>query len=69
MNEDNKNELNISEPEWQASAYSIESLNEIRRKVDDVYNAGKLTDKEYDKLIKLMDYIVEKGVKCIMVGL
>lgn len=51
------------------SAYSIESLNEIRRKVDDVYNAGKLTDKEYDKLIKLMDYIVEKGVKCIMVGL
>ena len=35
------------------SAYSIESLNEIRRKVDDVYNAGKLTDKEYDKLIKL----------------
>lgn len=51
------------------SAYSIESLNEIRRKVDDVYNAGKLTDKEYDKLIKLMDHIVEKGVKCIMVGL
>lgn len=51
------------------SAYSIESLNEIRRKVDEVYNAGKLTDKEYDKLIKLMDYIVEKGVKCIMVGL
>ena len=51
------------------SAYSIESLNEIRRNVDDAYNVGKLTDKEYGKLIKLMDYIVEKGVKCIMVGL
>lgn len=51
------------------SAYSLESLNEIRRKVDNVYSAGKLTDKEYGKLIKLMDYIVEKGIKCIMVGL
>lgn len=51
------------------SAYSLESLNEIRLKVDNAYNVGKLTDKEYDKLIKLMDYIVEKGVKCIMVGL
>ena len=51
------------------SAYSLESLNEIRRKVDNAYNVGKLTDKEYGKLIKLMDYIVEKGIKCIMVGL
>lgn len=51
------------------SAYSIESLNEIRRKVDNAYNVGKLTDKEYDKLVKLMDYIVEKGVKCIKIGL
>lgn len=51
------------------SAYNIESLNEIRNKVDNVYSAGKLTDKEYKKLVKLMDYIVEKGVKCIMVGL
>nr|DAX80333.1 MAG TPA: hypothetical protein [Caudoviricetes sp.] len=51
------------------SAYSLESLNEIRRKVDNTYSVGKLTDKEYGKLIKLMDYIVEKGIKCIMVGL
>lgn len=51
------------------SAYSLESLNEIRLKVDNAYNVGKLTDKEYGKLIKLMDYIVEKGIKCIMVGL
>lgn len=51
------------------SAYSLESLNEIRRKVDNDYSVGKLTDKEYGKLIKLMDYIVEKGIKCIMVGL
>ena len=43
--------------------------NEIRRKVDNDYSVGKLTDKEYGKLIKLMDYIVEKGIKCIMVGL
>lgn len=51
------------------SAYSLESLNEIRRKVDNAYSVGKLTDKEHGKLIKLMDYIVEKGIKCIMVGL
>lgn len=51
------------------SAYSLESLNEIRLKVDNAYNVRKLTDKEYGKLIKLMDYIVEKGIKCIMVGL
>jgi hypothetical protein len=51
------------------SAYSLESLNGIRLKVDNAYNVGKLTDKEYGKLIKLMDYIVEKGIKCIMVGL
>lgn len=51
------------------SAYSLESLNEIRCKVDNAYSVGKLTDKEYGKLIKLMDYIVEKGIKCIMVGL
>ena len=51
------------------SAYSLESLNEIRRKVDNAYSVGKFTDKEYGKLIKLMDYIVEKGIKCIMVGL
>lgn len=51
------------------SAYSLESLNEIRLKVDNAYNVGKLTDKEYGKLIKLMDYIIEKGIKCIMVGL
>ena len=51
------------------SAYSFESLNEISSRVYDAYNVGKLTDKEYDKLVKLMDYIVEKGVKCIMVGL
>ena len=51
------------------SAYSLESLNEIRCKVDNAYSVGKLTDKGYGKLIKLMDYIVEKGIKCIMVGL
>lgn len=51
------------------SAYSFESFNEIRRKVDNAYSVGKLTDKEYGKLIKLMDYIVEKGIKCIIVGL
>lgn len=51
------------------SAYSFESLDEISSRVYDAYNVGKLTDKEYDKLVKLMDYIVEKGVKCIKVGL
>ena len=51
------------------SAYSIESLNEISSRVYDAYNVGKLTDKEYDKLVKLMDYIVEKGIKCIKIGL
>lgn len=51
------------------SAYSFESLDEISSRVYDAYNVGKLTDKEYKKLVKLMDYIVEKGVKCIMVGL
>lgn len=51
------------------SAYSLESLNEIRLKVDNAYNVGKLTDKEYLKLLKLMDYIVEKGIKCIKIGL
>lgn len=51
------------------SAYSFESLGEISSRVYDAYNVGKLTDKEYKKLVKLMDYIVEKGVKCIMVGL
>mgnify|MGYP001788051767 FL=1 len=51
------------------SAYSFESLDEISSRVYDAYNVGKLTDKEYDKLVKLMDYIVEKGIKCIMVGL
>lgn len=51
------------------SAYSFESLDEISNRVYDAYNVGKLTDKEYDKLVKLMDYIVEKGVKCIKIGL
>lgn len=51
------------------SAYSFESLDEISSRVYDDYNVGKLTDKEYDKLVKLMDYIVEKGIKCIKVGL
>lgn len=51
------------------SAYSFESLDEISSRVYDAYNVGKLTDKEYKKLVKLMDYIVEKGVKCIMVGI
>lgn len=51
------------------SAYSFESLDEISSRVYDAYNVGKLTDKEYDKLVKLMDYIVEKGVKCIKIGL
>lgn len=51
------------------SAYSIESLDEISSRVYDDYNVGKLTDKEYDKLVKLMDYIVEKGVKCIKIWL
>lgn len=51
------------------SAYSFESLDEISSRVYDAYNVGKLTDKEYGKLVKLMDYIVEKGVKCIKIGL
>lgn len=51
------------------SAYSFESLDEISSRVYDAYNVGKLTDEEYDKLVKLMDYIVEKGVKCIKIGL
>lgn len=51
------------------SAYSFESLDEISSRVYDAYNVGKLTDKEYDKLVKLMDYIVEKGIKCIKIGL
>lgn len=51
------------------SAYSFESLDEISSRVYDAYNVGKFTDKEYDKLVKLMDYIVEKGVKCIKIGL
>lgn len=51
------------------SAYSFESLDEISSNVYDAYNVGKLTDKEYGKLVKLMDYIVEKGIKCIKIGL
>lgn len=50
------------------SAYSLKSLNEISKKVYDAYCVGKLTDKEYVKLLKLMDYIVEKGIKCIKIG-
>lgn len=38
------------------SAYSFESLDEISSRVYDAYNVGKLTDKEYDKLVKLMVY-------------
>nr|DAF78153.1 MAG TPA: hypothetical protein [Caudoviricetes sp.] len=51
------------------SAYSFKSLIEISNKVYDSYHIGQLTDKEYEKLVKLMDYIVEKGIKCIKIGL
>lgn len=51
------------------SAYSFKSLIEISNKVYEVYRVGQLTDKEYEKLVKLMDYIVEKGIKCIKIGL
>lgn len=51
------------------SAYSFKSLIEISNKVYDAYRIGQLTDKEYEKLVKLMDYIVEKGIKCIKIGL
>lgn len=51
------------------SAYSFKSLIEISNKVYEAYRIGKLTDKEYEKLVKLMDYIVEKGIKCIKIGL
>lgn len=51
------------------SAYSFKSLIEISNKVYDAYRIGQLTDKEYEKLLKLMDYIVEKGIKCIKIGL
>ena len=51
------------------SAYSFKSLIEISTKVYDAYRIGQLTDKEYEKLVKLMDYIVEKGIKCIKIGL
>lgn len=55
--------------EYILSAYSFKSLIEISNKVYDAYRIGKLTDKEYEKLVKLMDYIVEKGIKCIKIGL
>ena len=51
------------------SAYSFKSLIEISNKVYDAYRIGQLTDKECEKLVKLMDYIVEKGIKCIKIGL
>lgn len=41
----------------------------VSGEVYDAYNVGELTDKEYFKLVKLMDYIVEKGIKCIKIGL
>lgn len=55
--------------EYILSAYSFKSLIEISNKVYDAYRIGRLTDKEYEKLVKLMDYIVEKGIKCIKIGL
>lgn len=55
--------------EYILSAYSFKSLIEISNKVYDAYRIGQLTDKEYEKLVKLMDYIVEKGIKCIKIGL
>ena len=55
--------------EYILSAYSFKSLIEISNKVYDAYRIGQLTDKEYEKLVKLMDYIVEKGIKCIKMGL
>lgn len=55
--------------EYILSAYSFKSLIEISNKVYEAYRIGKLTDKEYEKLVKLMDYIVEKGIKCIKIGL
>lgn len=55
--------------EYILSAYSFKSLIEISNKVYDAYRIGQLTDKEYEKLVKLVDYIVEKGIKCIKIGL
>lgn len=37
------------------SCYDFKSLNMVSGEVYDAYNVGELTDKEYFKLVKLMD--------------
>lgn len=51
------------------SCYDFKSLNMVSDEVYDAYNVGELTDKEYFKLAKLIDCIVEKGIKYIKIGL
>lgn len=51
------------------SCSSLQSLCGCRNRIYEKYRIGQLREDEYYQLVKIIDHIVVKGVKCERVGL
>ena len=51
------------------SCQDFQSLNECFDMVYNAWNVNDIRKREYYKLMKLMDSVANKGIKCIKIGL
>ena len=51
------------------SFQDFQSLNECFDMVYNAWNVNDIGNREYYKLMKLMDSVANKGIKCIKIGL
>lgn len=51
------------------SCQDFQSLNECFDMVYNAWNVNDIGTREYYKLMKLMDSVANKGIKCIKIGL
>lgn len=51
------------------SCYDFQSLNECSCMVYDAWNVNDIGNREYYKLMKIIDGVVKKGIKCTKIGL
>lgn len=51
------------------SCYDFQSLNECSGMVYDAWNVNDIGNREYYKLMKIIDGVVKKGIKCTKIGL